>query len=75
LDEKDMHEYKLNFTIALGGFLIFVGIIMMGVFAMMLFGFVDFAPLESQEYHMLSFGVLLVVGFLDLLAGVLLWRG
>jgi hypothetical protein len=69
-----MHGYKLDFAVALGGFLILIGIVMVGIFAMMLSGSVDFAPLESREYRVLSLGVLLVVGVLDLLAGFLLRR-
>jgi hypothetical protein len=69
-----MHGYKLDFAVALGGFLILIGIVMVGIFAMMLSGSVDFALLESREYRVLSLGVLLVVGVLDLLAGFLLRR-
>jgi len=69
-----MHGYKLDFAVALGGFLILVGIVMVGVFALILSGSVDFTPLESQKYHVLSLSVLLIVGILDLLAGIILRR-
>lgn len=69
-----MHEYKLRFAVALGGFLIFMGIIMVGVFAMVFFGRVDVSALENQEYRMLSLWVLLVVGVFNLVSGIILRR-
>ena len=69
-----MHKYKLRFTVALGGFLIFIGIIMVGVFALIFFGFIDVSVLENQEYHALSLLVLLVVGVFDLISGIMLRR-
>jgi hypothetical protein len=69
-----MREYKLKLAVALGGFLIFMGIIMIGVFAVILFGFVDVSALERQEYRMLSLWVLLVVGVFDLISGIMLRR-
>ncbi len=67
-----MREYRLRFAVALGGFLIFIGIIMVGVFAMVFFEFVDLSALENQEYRMLSLWILLVVGVFDLLSGIIL---
>lgn len=67
-----MREYTLRFTVALGGFLIFMGIIMLGVVAMVFFGFVDVSTLENQEYRMLSLWVLFVIGALDLVSGIIL---
>jgi len=69
-----MREHRVRFAVALGGFLIFMGIIMVGVFAMVFFGFVDVSALEYQEYRMLSLWVLLMVGVFDLLSGILLRR-
>jgi hypothetical protein len=69
-----MRAYKLRFAVALGGFLVFMGIIMIGVFAMVFFGFANVSALENQEYRMLVLWILLVVGAFDLLAGVLLRR-
>ena len=69
-----MREYRLRFAVALGGFLIFIGIIMVGVFAIVLFGFADFSALENQQYRMLSLWVLLVVGVFNLVSGIILKR-
>lgn len=69
-----MHKYKLKFAVALGGFLIFMGIMIIGVFAMVFFKFVDVSALESQEYPMLPLWVLLIVGVFDLVSGIMLRR-
>jgi len=69
-----MREYRLRFAVSLGGFLIFIGIIMVGVFAMVFFEFVDLSALENQECRMLSLWILLVVGVFDLLSGIILRR-
>ncbi|MGD8507210.1 MAG: hypothetical protein PVF15_11190 [Candidatus Bathyarchaeota archaeon] len=69
-----MRAFKLRSAVALGGFLIFMGIIMIGIFAMIFFGFANVSALENQEYRMLALWILLVVGAFDLLAGVLLRR-
>ncbi len=69
-----MRENRLRFAVSLGGFLILMGIIMVGVFAMVFFGFVDLSALENQEYRMLSLWILLVVGVFDLVSGIILRR-
>jgi hypothetical protein len=69
-----MHEYKLKLAVALGGLLVFIGIILIGLFAMVVFDFIDIGALERQEYRTLSLGVFLGVGILDLLSGILLRR-
>lgn len=69
-----MREHELRFAVALGGFLILMGIIMVGVFAIVFFGFADVDALENQEYRMLSLLILLVVGVFDLLSGIILRR-
>jgi hypothetical protein len=62
-----------RFAVALGGFLIFVGIILMGVFV---FGILDpgIFEVELQNYQFLPLLVLLIIGVLDLIAGFLLRR-
>ncbi len=66
-----MREYRLRFAVALGGFLIFIGIIMIGVFALVFSGVVDVGVLR-KEYLMLSLWVLLVIGVLDVVSGIIL---
>ena len=67
-----MREHILRFAVALGGFLIFMGIIMVGA-AMIFFNSEEVSPaLETQEYRMLSLGILLAVGVLDLVSGIIL---
>lgn len=67
-----MRKHILRFAVALGGFLIFAGILMIGVFATVFFGFVEVSALENHEYHILSLWMLLVVGVLDLVSGIIL---
>ncbi len=69
-----MREHRLRFAVALGGFLVFMGITMVGVFTMVFFGFVDFSAIENTEYRMLSLWILLMVGVFDLLSGIILKR-
>jgi hypothetical protein len=62
-----------RFAAALGGFLIFVGIIVMGVFV---FGILDpsFFEVELQDFQFLPTLVLLIIGVLDLVAGIVFRR-
>lgn len=65
-------------AVAIGGFLIFVGIIMIGMFALALSGIVDVSVFErilgSEAYRMLFLGVSLVIGILDFVSGIILRR-
>jgi len=63
-----------RFAVALGGFLIFVGVIVIGVFLIGFFGMVDFSILETENLQNLSLLLLLAVGLIDLVAGIILWR-
>jgi len=58
-------------AVALGGFLIFVGITMIGVFALVFSGVVD-ASVLRKEYQTLFLWVLLVIGVLDVVSGIIL---
>jgi hypothetical protein len=70
-----MHEYRLRFAVALGGLLIFMGLIIVGVFVTVFLGFVDISALENQEYRILSLWILLLVGVFDLVSGIILrWK-
>ena len=61
-------------AVALGGFLLLVGIIVMGVFVASFLGVVDFLTIENESFQTLSLTLLLAVGIVDLLAGIILWR-
>jgi len=67
-------QWLSRFAVALGGFLIFVGIIMIGVFVLVFFGFMDVSTLESEKFRMLSLGALLAIGVLDLVSGIIIRR-
>lgn len=62
-----------RFAVALGGFLIFVGIIIIGSF--LIFYFMEnLNHLETESIQNLSLLLLLSIGLVDLIAGVILWR-
>jgi len=63
-----------RFAVALGGFLIFVGIIVIGVFLIGFLGMVDLSILETETLQNLPLLLLLAIGLADLVAGVILWR-
>lgn len=67
-------QWLSRFAVALGGFLIFVGITMTGVFVLVFFGFVDVSILEGEKFRMLSLWLLLTIGVLDLVSGIILRR-
>jgi hypothetical protein len=67
-------QWLSRFAVALGGFLIFVGIMMIGVFVLGFFSFVDVSMLESDQIRMLSLGALLAIGVLDLVSGIIIRR-
>jgi uncharacterized membrane protein HdeD (DUF308 family) len=63
-----------RFAVALGGFLIFVGIIVMGF---VIIGILDPSLFESesmQNFRSLPLLLLLIIGLLDLVAGFILQR-
>jgi hypothetical protein len=63
-----------RFAVALGGFLIFVGIIVVGVFLIGFFDVVDLSILETENLQNLPLLLLLAIGLADLVAGIILWR-
>jgi len=63
-----------RFAVALGGFLIFVGIIVIGVFLIGFLGVVDFSIIDNESLQNLYLVLLLAIGLVDLLAGIILWR-
>ncbi len=68
-------EKRLSrFAVALGGFLIFVGIIIVGFFLIGFLEVVNFSIIETENIQSLFLGLLLAIGFADLVAGLILWR-
>lgn len=57
---------------ALGGFLIFLGIIIIGIFALALFGVINLEVFSSENFRPLFMLVLLVVSVLDIISGIIL---
>ena len=69
-----IRKWFSRFAVALGGFLIFVGIIVIGVFLIDYFGMIDLNILETENLQNLPFFMLLAIGLVDLIAGFILWR-
>jgi len=63
-----------RFAVALGGFLIFVGIVVTCVFVVGFLDVIDFSILESETFQSISLFLLLAIGLIDLMAGIMLWR-
>ena len=63
-----------RFAVALGGFLIFIGIIIIGIFMFVIVGEINFNPTEIENFKNLFNAILLFVGFIDLIAGIILLR-
>jgi len=61
-------------AVAIGGFIIMVGMIMIGVFALAFFGIFDIGAFMNTEYLAVFMIVLLITGVLDLIAGIILSR-
>jgi hypothetical protein len=58
----------------MGGFLILAGIILLGVAALALFGFLDVGLLLNTKYILVFASGLIVVGLLDTLSAVIIAR-
>jgi len=67
-------KWPTRFAVALGGFLIFVGIIIIGVFIIGFLEVVDFSIIETENIQNLFLILLLAIGFVDLAAGIILWK-
>ena len=63
-----------RFAVALGGFLIFLGIIVMAVFVVSSLGMIDFTVIEGENIQSVLVVMLLAIGIIDLVAGIILWR-
>ena len=56
----------------IGGFLIMVGMILLGVFALSIFNLFDPSFLIKEDVQLILMWILLVVGILDLASGIIL---
>lgn len=67
-------KWSSRLAVALGGFLIFLGIIVIGAFLVGYFDLMDLSILETENLQTLSLLMLLAIGLVDLVAGAILWR-
>ncbi len=63
-----------RFAVALGGFLIVVGIIIVAFLMVIFLDTVEFSILEAENFESVALLILLAIGVVDLLAGFVLWR-
>ena len=61
-------------ALAIGGFLIFLGLIIIGFFILAYLNVIDVNTLLNPEYRLLFILILLVLGVLDLVSAVILAR-
>jgi len=57
---------------AFGGFLIMIGIVMMGIFALVFFNILDITIFMDPQFRTLFILVLLTIGICDLVSGIIL---
>ncbi len=71
---KDRKKLK-KIVMAIGGFLMMNGIVILGLFALDLFNIADLTSLMNTDYQIIFATALLVTGILDFLAWYFLSRG
>jgi len=62
-------------AVAIGGFLIMMGMILMGAIALTLLNIIDISAFVNETYLLMFMLALLSVGVLDVIAGIILSRG
>jgi len=62
-------------AVTIGGFLIMIGMFLMGAIALTLLNIIDISALVNETYLLMFMLALLSVGVLDVIAGILLSRG
>ncbi len=67
-------KYFGRFAVALGGFLIFLGIIVMGFFVISILDPSILTSENIQNFRNIPLLLLLTIGLLDLVAGIILLR-
>jgi hypothetical protein len=62
-------------AVTIGGFLIMMGMILMGAIALILLNIIDTSAFMNETYLLLFMLALLSVGVLDIIAGIIISRG
>jgi len=65
-------EFIKKTGVALGGFIILVGVILLATFSLAIFGIFDLNIFLSGDVKMIFVCILLILGIVDLLAGLIL---
>ncbi len=61
-------------AVVIGGFLIMVGMILLGIFFLAIFGTFGTDLLMDENFAKAFMSVLLIIGVIDLVSGLMLWR-
>jgi len=61
-------------AVAIGGFLIMMGLFLLGALTLTVLGVVDVRALVNETYLLMFMLSLLAIGFLDVIAGIILSR-
>jgi len=61
-------------AVVIGGFLIMVGMILLGIFFLAIFGTLRTDLLISENFAEAFMSVLLIIAVIDLVSGFMLWR-
>lgn len=61
-------------AVAIGGFLIMIGMLLVSAIALTLLGVIDISALVNETYLLMFMLALLSVGILDVMAGIILSR-
>ncbi len=69
-----LFDLRKRLKIALGGFLSFIGLVILSLVFMVITGKLDIENALQSELHQILVSVILVIGSLDILAGILLAR-
>jgi len=62
-------------AVAIGGFLIMMGMILISAFVLALFNVIDITAFMNETYLLMFMLALISVGVLDMIAGIILSRG
>lgn len=65
---------RVKFAVSIAGFMIFIGVVMLGMFSLTALGII-YPEFLNEEARMILVWMLLILGCIDILAGIIfLWR-
>ena len=61
-------------AVVIGGFLIMIGMILLGIFFLAMFGTLGTHLLINENFAKALMSILLIIGVIDIISGFMLWR-